>query len=165
MYARPEFLAKAQAQGAFDGMVDDTTAVTARLFEASAASAPLQMGLKAALEQMQKAGIESVQQGILDNSLRLWEGLQDLPGIECLSKVPPPHGIVSFAVTGTPATDVKNRLMRQGVEVVVNQAAYTPLDMQARQLDAVVRASPHACTTVDEVETFIREMHEMCQTS
>jgi selenocysteine lyase/cysteine desulfurase len=165
MYVRPEFLADVQAQGAFDSLLDNTSAVTAKHFEGSAASASLQMGLKAALEQLQEVGIETVQQGIVANSRRLWEGLQDLPGIECLSKVPPLHGIVSFSQEGTTAADVKSHLMREGVEVVVNQAAYTPLDMQARQFDAVVRASPHSCSTSDEVENLIRVMSLMVKAS
>jgi len=45
--------------------------------------------------------------------------------------------------------------MGMGIEVAANQAAFTPLDMHARQLDAVVRASPHACTTTDEIDQLI----------
>jgi len=161
MYLRPEFLARVQASGEFDGLVDDCVSVAAKFFESKSASLPLQMGLKAALEQLQQAGIERIQQSILANSRRLWEGLQTLPRVDCLSKAPPQHGIVSFTVNGLSGTDAKNRLMKKGIDIVVNQAAFTPLDMQARQLKEVVRASPHVCTSSDEIETFIREMHSL----
>lgn len=161
MYLRPEFLVRVQASGEFDGLVDDGMPMVAKFFEAKSSSLPLQMGLKAALEQLQKAGIENIQQCILANSRRLWEGLQTLPRVDCLSKAPPQHGIVSFTVNGLSGTDAKNRLTKKGIDIVVNQAAFTPLDMQARQLKEVVRASPHVCTSSDEIETFIREMHSL----
>lgn len=60
-----------------------------------------------------------------------------------------------FIVDGLSAQEVKNRLQKRGVEVAANQAAFTPLDMQARQLDAVVRASAHTCTAQAEIEQFL----------
>lgn len=161
MYFRPEFLARVHANGEFDELVDDGASVTAKYFEATSASLSLQMGLKVALAQLQQAGVENIQRNILAHSRSLWEGLQAMPGVECLCKEPPQHGLVSFTVDGFTAADVKNRLMAKGIDVVVNQLAFTPLDMQARHLSEVVRASPHACTSSAEMETFIREMHSL----
>ena len=155
MYLRSEFLAQCQAAGAFDELVGPSTPLTAKHFEASSPSVPLQMGLLAALDQFQQLGIGQIQKQILDRSHKLWEGLQSIPGVSCLSTSLPQHGLVSFTVEGWNANDVRDRLMASGIEVAANQAAFTPMDMQARQLDAVVRASPHVCTTADEISQLV----------
>jgi selenocysteine lyase/cysteine desulfurase len=155
MYLRPEYLAKCQATAQADGAVDSSPPLTPKHFEASSASVPLQMGLLAALAQLEQAGVETVQKQILTRSNYLWERLQGIGGVTCISRVAPMHGLVSFNVAGQSASAVRQKLMGMGIEVAANQAAFTPLDMHARQLDAVVRASPHACTTTDEIDQLI----------
>jgi selenocysteine lyase/cysteine desulfurase len=73
------------------------------------------------------------------------------------------HGLVSFNVAGQSASAVRQKLMGMGIEVAANQAAFTPLDMHARQLDAVVRASPHTCTTTDEIDQLIEAVKVISQ--
>jgi selenocysteine lyase/cysteine desulfurase len=155
MYLRPEYLAKCQATAQADGAVDSSPPLTPKHFEASSASVPLQMGLLAALAQLEQAGVETVQKQILTRSNYLWERLQGIAGVTCISRVAPMHGLVSFNVAGQSASAVRQKLMGMGIEVAANQAAFTPLDMHARQLDAVVRASPHTCTTTDEIDQLI----------
>mgnify|MGYP006189891889 FL=1 len=113
------------------------------------------MRLLAALAQLEQVGVETIQKQILTRSQYLWERLQGIPGVNCICRAAPMHGLVSFTVEGHPATAVRQKLMDMGIEVAANQAAFSPLDMHARQLDAVVRASPHACTTTDEIDQLI----------
>jgi cysteine desulfurase / selenocysteine lyase len=155
MYLRSEYLDKCQATAQADRETDSSTPLTPKHFEASSASVPLQMGLLAALAQLEQAGVETVQKQILTRSNYLWERLQGIGGVTCISRVAPMHGLVSFNVAGQSASAVRQKLMGMGIEVAANQAAFTPLDMHARQLDAVVRASPHACTTTDEIYQLI----------
>lgn len=149
MYLRPEFLEKCQETAQADSAADSSTPLTAKYFEVSSASVPLQMGLLAALAQLEQVGVETIQKQILTRSQYLWERLQGIPGVNCICPVAPQHGLVSFNVVGHPATAVRQKLMGIGIEVAANLATFTPLDMHERQLDAVVRASPHACTTID----------------
>jgi cysteine desulfurase len=121
------------------------------------------MGLLAALAQLEQVGVETIQKQILTRSQYLWEGLQGIPGVNCICPVAPQHGLVSFNVVGHPAMAVRQKLMGIGIEVAANQAAFTPLDMHARQLDAVVRASPHACTTTDEIDQLIEAVKVISQ--
>jgi selenocysteine lyase/cysteine desulfurase len=155
MYLRSEYLDKCQASAKANGGLDSSTRLTVKHFEASSASVPLQMGLLAALVQLEQVGVEAVQKQILTRSQYLWERLQGIPGVNCICPVAPQHGLVSFNVVGQAATAVRQKLMDIGIEVAANQAAFTPLDMHARQLDAVVRASPHACTSTDEMDQLI----------
>ncbi|WP_291935190.1 aminotransferase class V-fold PLP-dependent enzyme [Limnohabitans sp.] len=163
MYLRSEYLHKCQATAQADGAADSSTPLKPKHFEASSASVPLQMGLLAALGQLEQAGVEAVQKQILTRSQYLWEGLQGIPGVHCICRAAPMHGLVSFTVEGHPTTAVRQKLMDMGIEVAANQAAFTPLDMHARQLDAVVRASPHACTTTDEIDQLIEAVKVISQ--
>lgn len=163
MYLRPKYLDKCQASSRFDELLDPSTALTAKHFEASSPSVPLQMGLRAALAQLQDARIQQVRQQVLNHSQQTWEGLRALPGVTCVSQVAPKHGLVSFTVAGKSATIVRDQLMALGVEVAANQAAFTPLDMGVRRLDAVVRASPHACTTSCEIDHLIQAVKLVSQ--
>ena len=161
MYLRPSFLEKCQSSGAFDGWRDSADHLTAKHFEASNASVALQMGLLEALDQLQKTGIEQIQEQILARSCRIWEELQAIPGVICLRDTAPDHGMVSFNVAGHSPSVVRERLMSAGIEVAANQAAFTPLDMQTRQLDGVVRVTPHACTTWDEIGMLVEAIRAL----
>jgi selenocysteine lyase/cysteine desulfurase len=121
------------------------------------------MGLLAALAQFEQAGVETIQKQILTRSNYLWEKLQGIAGVTCISRAAPMHGLVSFNVAGQSAGEVRQRLMGMGIEVAVNQAAFTPLDMYERQLDAVVRVSPHTCTTNDEIDQLIEAVRLISQ--
>jgi cysteine desulfurase len=163
MYLRSEYLEKCQATAQADGAVDSSPPLTPKHFEASSASVPLQTGLLAALAQLEQAGVETVQKQILTRSNYLWERLQGIAGVTCISRVAPMHGLVSFNVAGQSASAVRQKLMGMDIEVAANQAAFTPLDMHARQLDAVVRASPHTCTTTDEIDQLIEAVRLISQ--
>ncbi|MFP8780141.1 aminotransferase class V-fold PLP-dependent enzyme [Hydrogenophaga sp. RWCD_12] len=162
MYMRSGFLANLQEAGAFEGMLEQGESVTARHFEAPSTSCPLHMGLKTALEQFHETGAEALQQQILANTCGIWEGLRTIPQVKFLCDHSPEHGLLSFAVQGRTATDVKTHLMAKGIEVAANQAAFTPLDMQTRELAAVVRVSPQASTAPGEIDALVREIHTLC---
>lgn len=164
MYLRSSFLAKCHNSGVFDGLLDPAVDLTAKHFEASSASVALQMGLLEALDQLQMTGIEQIQEQILARSKRIWEAFQAMPGVACLSDTASDHGIVSFTMPGHNPSVVRERLMSAGIEVAANQAAFTPLDMQTRQLDGVVRVTPHACTTWEEIEMLVEAVRDLSQT-
>lgn len=152
MYVRPSFLER--THGSFE---PEGQEARMRQLEPTSHSLPLMLGLASALQQLkaERSALRPSSQSVLDKSRWIWEALRDLPKVTCLSEQAPRHGLVSFTVEGLSASEVKRHLMARGVEVAANQAAFTPLDMQARQLDAVVRASAHTCTTQAEIEKFI----------
>lgn len=157
MYVRPSFFADTQrAVPEKIKLVDGI-----RQMEPASYSVPLMLGLVSALEQLLREGQARTFQTLLEASHCIWDGLRKIPNVKCLSERPPAHALVSFTVEGLSAHEVKNRLMVRGIEVAANQAAFTPLDMQARQLDAVVRASAHTCTTQAEIEQFLAAVAQL----
>jgi selenocysteine lyase/cysteine desulfurase len=151
MYVRPSFFADTQKTNSEKTKLVESI----RQLEPASYSVTLMLGLTSALEQLRKEGHTRRFQSLLETSQWIWEGLRKIPNVTCLSERPPLHALVSFIVDGLSAQEVKNRLQKRGIEVAANQAEFTPLDMQARQLDAVVRASAHTCTAQAEIEQFL----------
>ncbi len=72
--------------------------------------------------------------------------LQDLGLHKC--------GIVAFTVDGQNPQEVYDQLAKQKINVSVSRASSTRLDMEARGLASIIRASVHYYNTEDEVELF-----------
>jgi selenocysteine lyase/cysteine desulfurase len=60
-------------------------------------------------------------------------------------------GIVTFSIDGVSAQEVQRRLRQQGVNVSVSLVDYARLDLPARGLPDVVRASVHYYNTEEEL--------------
>jgi selenocysteine lyase/cysteine desulfurase len=63
-------------------------------------------------------------------------------------------GIVSFTVTGRDADEIQGRLAKARINVSVSRVASTRLDMEARTLPDLVRASVHYYNTEEEIARF-----------
>jgi selenocysteine lyase/cysteine desulfurase len=63
-------------------------------------------------------------------------------------------GIVSFTVDGHEADEIRQTLARQHINVTVSHLTSTRLDMEARGLTNVVRASVHYYNDEAEIDRF-----------
>jgi cysteine desulfurase / selenocysteine lyase len=63
-------------------------------------------------------------------------------------------GIVSFTVDGHEADEIRQTLARQHINVTVSHLTSTRLDMEARGLTNVVRASVHYYNNEAEIDRF-----------
>jgi selenocysteine lyase/cysteine desulfurase len=68
--------------------------------------------------------------------------------------------IVTFTMDGRKPEEIKSALARQRVNVTVTDATATRLDMEARGLLSMVRASVHYYNTEDEIERFCAALAE-----
>ena len=85
---------------------------------------------------------------------RLRERLAALPGITLRDKGAERCGIVTFTAAGCAAALIKQVLRSQAINVSVSSYAGTRLDMEARRLPGVVRASVHYYNREEEIERF-----------
>lgn len=65
-------------------------------------------------------------------------------------------GIVTFTASGADPAAIKERLARERINVTTSSRSSTLLDMNARGLSIVVRASVHFYNTEDEIDRFVR---------
>jgi len=127
------------------GREDWTPSPSARRFEAGSPNSLGQVAFKASLELLLETGLGEVEQSVLNNTDRMVEHLQSLPGLKVLSCTEPMRrsGIVTFRPEGMTAWSMQGYLARHQVSCAVR--------------DNAVRLSPHFYQGPDDVdEVFAR---------
>jgi cysteine desulfurase len=127
-------------------------AAGARRFELWEYDVAGRLGMKVAVDQLLELGVDEVEAAVRSRAADLRALLGQLPGVTVRDIGEDLCGIVSFTVDGVAAGRVRDRLVEQQVTVTVSGAASTRLDMKARGLDAVVRASPHYFVSPQDLE-------------
>jgi cysteine desulfurase / selenocysteine lyase len=109
-------------------------------------------GLAVAAGYALDLGLEAIRDRVTGLAERLRGLLAAIPGVEVRDLGIERCGIVSFTVAGVAPPDVATELARRGVHVIPSRRSSTLLDMDARGLDALVRASVHYYNTDEELE-------------
>jgi selenocysteine lyase/cysteine desulfurase len=161
LYLRPE-LAAAMEPGRLDlhsaqwtGPQEYRMAPDASRFEFWEHDVAARLGLGAAVRYLLELGPEEVYAAIAERAEYLRGALGDLPAVTVRDLGVEHSGIVSFTVAGTAPVEVRDRLLGKDITVTVSHRGSTLLDMSARGLDSVVRASPHCFVGYDELDRFI----------
>jgi len=130
----------------------------ARRFENWETNVAAKIGIGVAIDYAQSWDLKSIWQRIskLANLFRSQlktipkVKLQDLGKIQC--------GIVSFTVDGIDSEKIQKKLREKKINVSVSHISSTLLDMEARKLLNLVRASIHYYNTEEEIKRFIKEL-------
>jgi cysteine desulfurase / selenocysteine lyase len=112
------------------------------------------IGLGVALDYAMQWGLEAIWERISRLAHELRQQLSTIPGVTVRDQGIAQCGIVSFTVAEREADEVQRLLSRMGINVSVSRFASTRLDMAARGLDDLVRASVHYYNTEAEIERF-----------
>jgi selenocysteine lyase/cysteine desulfurase len=80
--------------------------------------------------------------------------LTEIPGVTVCDRGRTQCGIVTFLGQGVGPEAVKTALARKRINVSVSDAAWTRIDMDARGIPALVRASVHYYNSEEEVDAF-----------
>lgn len=129
----------------------------ARRFENWECNVAAKLGMGAAIDYALSLGVDLLWQRIHASAKALRERLAALEYVTVRDGGMLRSGIVTFTVDGC-AADVVMRTLASGrkrINVSHSTVHSTMLDMQARGLDAVVRASVHAYNTLDEIDEFV----------
>ncbi|ONM48297.1 aminotransferase class V-fold PLP-dependent enzyme [Nocardia donostiensis] len=161
LYVRPE-LATSLEPGRLDLHSAQWTAPgeyrlapDARRFEFWEHDVAARLGLGAAVRYLLDLGPDVVYDAIAARAAYLRKGLADIPGVTVRDLGVRHSGIVSFTLDAIEPIQVRNRLADQNITVTVSHRGSTLLDMAARGLDSVVRASPHYFVGFDELDRFL----------
>lgn len=131
-----------------------TLAPDASRFEFWECDVAARLGLGAAVRYLLSLGPEQVYAAVAERAEYLRAALSALPGVVVRDLGTRRSGIVSFTVDGVDPVDVRDRLAERNMTVTVSHASSTLLDMTARDLASVVRASPHYFVDFDELDRF-----------
>jgi len=118
-----------------------------RRFEVATSCIPLFAGLTSSLALLDADGsAEQRHASITALSRQLWHLLQTVPGAQTLLQTPPPAGLVSFTLEGTPPEAVVKQLGAQGIWL--------------RSLDDphCLRACTHVTTTSADISLLIEAL-------
>lgn len=120
-----------------------------------------QLGMGAAIDYAIDLGIGNIWERIRALSSLLRQRLTDLGGITIRDLGTNPCGIVTFSVDGADHLKLKSALRAEAINITVSDRSSTLLDMTARGLETVCRASVHCYNTEDEVERFCETLDRL----
>jgi len=124
-------------------------------FEEWEQSYATKIGLATAIDYARAWGVDAIWERVaaLGDNLRARLGevegvtVRDLGAVRC--------GIVTFTVDGVEASELKDRLARERINVTVSPPSSTLLDSTARSLPELVRASVHYYNTDEEIDRLV----------
>lgn len=130
-------------------------------FEMWEADVAARLGLGAAVDYLLGLGVDEVVDALGYRAQHLRDGLDRIPGATVRDLGDRRSGIVSFTMDGWEPDAVRDALAQRSVTVTVSHRSSTLLDMSARRLEAVVRASPHYFVSPADVDRFLSAVRDL----
>jgi selenocysteine lyase/cysteine desulfurase len=131
------------------------TVTGAQRFENPDMPPALKAGLAVAIEDTLSLGPAAIAQRVSYLANRIRVGLAAIPGVICHDLGKEKSALISLAIEGKSAAEVRNDLAAQHITVGMNDRTYTPFDMAARNLDEIVRVSPHIYTIEADIDALL----------
>ncbi len=126
----------------------------ARRFENWESFVAGRVGLGVAIDYALGWGIVDIRDRVYGLADALRERLEALPGVTVHDIGAERCGIVTFAIDGVEAAEAERALVAQGINASSSSVFSTRLDMEARSVPTLMRASVHYYNTDDEIERF-----------
>jgi len=135
----------------------------AKRFEVWESNVGARLGFGAAIAYARALGLERIWARVRLLAETLRERLAAVPGVAVRDIGAVRGGIVSFTVRDVEAARVKAAMRAARINVTVSPARGTLLDMRARGLREVVRASVHYYNTDEEIERLATEVARLAR--
>jgi selenocysteine lyase/cysteine desulfurase len=128
----------------------------ARRFENWESGIAGRLGLGAAVDYALALGMDEIEAELRRKAAYLREQLATIPGIAVHDIGAQKGGIVTFSKAGIDAAKIKAKLGEARINVSISGRSSTYLDMTARHLDEIIRASVHYFNTEEEIDQLCR---------
>ncbi len=133
----------------------------ARRFETWEINYAGKIGLGVAIDYAMQWGLDTIWRRVKTLAYQLRTQLSPLPGIIVHDRGSMQCGIVTFSIEGSEPEEIQRKLGVYNIHVSVTTRGSTLLDMDARKLTSMVRASVHYYNTEDEIEQFCTRIAEI----
>jgi cysteine desulfurase / selenocysteine lyase len=132
----------------------------ARRFETWETNYAGKIGLGVAVDYALGWGLDAIEERVTALAEGLRDRLREVPGVTVRDEGVRRCGIVTFTVDGVPADGVRRRLRAAGVNTSVSPMEYARLDLAARGLPDLVRASVHYYNTEEELDRLCAALRQ-----
>ena len=169
LYVRQDFLPRLRPSfvdtysAPLDAEGEPVVRADAARLESAEASMALRCGLANALQEALEIGLENIRARIDSVAQTLRAQLAQIPGVSVLDQGSERSGLVAFNLAGQEASAVQRALAAQGVVIGSNGVSYTPLDMNARGLSQIARASVSYLTTEAEIGKLLDSVRALAR--
>ena len=133
----------------------------ARRFENWETNYAGKIGLGVAIDYALQWDVDITRRRIKSLAYKLRTQLSPLPGVIVRDRGVTQCGIVTFSVEDKSPDEIVSTLSKHNINVSVTRRSSTLLDMDARGLDNLVRASVHYYNSEEEVERFCRTVESL----
>lgn len=133
----------------------------ARRFETWETNVAGKIGLATAIDYALQWDMQNIWRRIKNLAYSLRTQLSPLPGVIVRDRGVTQCGIVTFTVEDKAPEEIQQALSQQQINVSVSEKSSTLLDMEARGLEHLVRASVHYYNSEEEVERFCRAVETL----
>lgn len=127
----------------------------ARRFENWESYVAGRVGLMAAVRYARDVGLKNIETRVGHLAQCLRGALMDIDGVEVHDLGEKKCGIVTLTKVGTDPSRLADGLLRAGINVSVSAMPYARLDLEPRNLSALLRASVHYFNTQAEIDRFV----------
>lgn len=137
-------------------------ASTAKRFENWESYVAGRIGLGIAAEYAMGVGLDNIWERIKSLSSRLRDGLEAIPGVRVHDQGVQKSGIVMFTKEGLAPGEIKRRLQeKHRINTSVSGVQLTRKTLIASGVTHLVRASPHAYNTEEEIDRLVEAVSEL----
>lgn len=119
------------------------------------------VGLMAAVRYARGIGMKQIEARVSRLAATLREKLMDVSGVSIHDRGEIRCGIVTFCKAGLDPHEMASRMRAEGINVSVSTLPYARLDLGARGLESLTRASVHYYNTDEEVDRFVRAVRQL----
>lgn len=133
----------------------------ARRFESWETNYAGKIGLATAIDYCMQWGLDNIWSRLKTLSSQLRTQLSTLPRVTIQDRGLTKCGIVTFTIENLDPEEIQRQLASQHINVSVSIRSSTYLDMEARGLTNIVRASVHYYNTEEEVSQFIEYIKKL----
>lgn len=128
---------------------------SARRFEYWEKSYAALLGMGAAIDYALDCGIEALSERIASLAQHARDGLETIPGVQVHDRGRIRSGIVTLTKAGMSAEALAAHIKAAGVNVSLSTPDYSRIDFDAHGLEGLVRVSPHAYNTTEEIDRLL----------
>jgi cysteine desulfurase/selenocysteine lyase len=168
VYAKPEILEHMPPWQGGGNMIQDVTfektiyQAAPQRFEAGTGNIADAVGLGAALDYVDRVGMENIarhEHGLL---VYATEGLQRIPGLRIIGTAMEKAGVISFVMDGFRTEEIGDYLNRNGIAVRSGHHCAQPI-LRRFGLESTVRASLALYNTIGDIDALVTSLYNLRQ--